>query len=174
MKLLEFPCVRQVYEYDCGAQGLQSVLVYYGIEIREELIMKYAKTNSKEGTLIEGITHVLKKFGLQYNSRKMNLEEVKRYLDKGIPVFLLLQAWNRKKVDYKKRYQDKHWVVAIGYSKDKVFFADPYSFFKTFLSKEELEERWHSEEKGLKIDHHGIAVFGRQPEYDSKKIIPMK
>jgi len=52
MKILEFPELRQTYEYDCGANALQGILAYYGMEIREELIIKSAKTNKIYGTSI--------------------------------------------------------------------------------------------------------------------------
>jgi len=40
MKILDFPELRQTFNYDCGAKALQSVLAYYGIDIREEEIIK--------------------------------------------------------------------------------------------------------------------------------------
>ena len=173
MKILEFPELRQLYEYDCGANALQSVLTYYGIEIREEIIMKCAKTNPKEGTLISEMVHTLGKFNLKYDSRSMMLDEVKNYINKDIPVIILLQAWDKKSVDYSTIYRDGHWVVAIGYNEKEIVFEDPYSFERTFLENIELEMRWHAKEKGKRVVKHGIAVFGKKPVYDPKKIIHM-
>lgn len=173
MRLLDFPELRQAYEYDCGAKVLQAVLTYYGIEIREELLIKYAKTNSKEGTSRQGIINTLKKFHLKYDSKNMTITELRDYIDKKIPVIILLQAWNGKNVDYTESYSDGHWVIAVGYNRDKIFFEDPYSFKRTFLKNKELETRWHAQEEEEKILNYGIAVFGKKKTYNSKKIVHM-
>ena len=41
---LNFPELRQTYNYDCGASALQGVMVYYGVEMREDVLMKEAGT----------------------------------------------------------------------------------------------------------------------------------
>jgi ABC-type bacteriocin/lantibiotic exporter with double-glycine peptidase domain len=174
MKQLDFPELKQTNEYDCGAKALQAVLTYYGIEIREEILIKSAKTNKKTGTTIKGILDSLKKYKLKFDSKSMDLKELRNYLDKKIPVMLLIQAWNKKSIDYTKDFHDGHWVVAIGYNRDKIFFEDPYTFNRTFLKNKEFEKRWHSKEKSKKIVNYGIAVYGKKPTYDSKKVVKMK
>lgn len=173
MKLLDFPGLKQTYEYDCGVKALQAILTYYGIETSEELLMKYAKTNKKVGTSINGILQVLKKYNLQFDSRIMTLKNLKDYIKKKIPVMILLQAWNSKPIKYANDYQDGHWVVAIGYNNKQIFFEDPYTFERTFLKNDELKDRWHAKENNEKIINHGIAVYGKDPVYNSKKIIHM-
>lgn len=69
MKQLDFPTLRQTYEYDCGAAALQVILAYYGLNIRRELILKLAKTNKKTGTSISGMLYVLKKYNLQFDAK---------------------------------------------------------------------------------------------------------
>jgi ABC-type bacteriocin/lantibiotic exporter with double-glycine peptidase domain len=174
MKKLHLPQFRQTYNYDCGATALQSILAYYGIEEREDRIIKIAKT-TKDGTSIENIIKVIKKYGLKASSKKMTIEEVKKYIDKKIPVILVLQAWaHKKKVDWENNWEDGHYTVAIGYTKDKIIFEDPAHFNNTYLTYKELEKRWHDmDTKGKKYINHGIAVFGKKPEYKSDKIIHM-
>ncbi|PIN94040.1 hypothetical protein COU54_00530 [Candidatus Pacearchaeota archaeon CG10_big_fil_rev_8_21_14_0_10_31_24] len=173
MDLLDFPKFRQRYEYDCGAKLLQSVLAYYGMEIREELIAKEAKTNEKSGTLIKNILKVLDKYGLKYDSKSMTIKDLKKYVSKKIPVMLLLQAWSYQNLDYSKTFESSHWVAVIGFDKGKVIFEDPYSFKLTYLTENELDERWHGRDDNNHVNNHGLAVYGKKPEYDSKKIIHM-
>lgn len=173
MKILDFPELRQTYEYDCGAKSLQAVLAYYGIEIREEILIKMAKTKPKEGTSIENICKTLEKFHLQFDSRSMTIEEIKHYIDQKIPVIILLQAWSNRICSYINNYHNGHWVVAIGYNQRKIFFEDPYSFHRTFLYQTELAERWHGREGREKISHYGIAVFGPPKKYCSRDIVHM-
>lgn len=161
-KLLDFPIMRQAYEYDCGANALQGILAYYGLDVNESTIMKIAKTSSRFGTKIKGLKKVARYFGLKYIEEKnMDIFKLKQFLDKKIPVMILLQAWNGKsKVDWKKDWKDNHYVVAIGYTNNRVYFEDPYSERRTFLSYKELQERWHViEERGIKRVDWGMAIY---------------
>lgn len=173
MTLLKFPELRQTYEWDCWAKALQAVLTYYGIEIREELLIRYAKTNSKEGTSTRNMINTLKKLKLNVDGRSMTIKDLKEYIDKKIPVIILLQAWNGKHIDYTNDFHDGHWVVAIGYNKNKIIFEDPYSFERVFLIDDELEKRWHAKENWTKILNFGIAVFGKKEIYNPNKVIHM-
>jgi uncharacterized protein YvpB len=117
---------------------------------------------------------VLKNYGLQYDSRQMEIKDIKSYIRKKIPIILLVQARSGKPRNYKNDYQDGHRVVAIGYQKDKIFFEDPYTFKRTFLREKELQERRHSQEKKVKIFNHGIAVYSKRQTFNSKEIIHME
>ncbi|MFH1451699.1 MAG: cysteine peptidase family C39 domain-containing protein [archaeon] len=173
MKKIILPQLRQTFEYDCGAKALQTVLVYYGIEEREDKIIKYAKT-SKKGTSINGILAVVKKYHLKSVSRQMSIEEVKKFIDKKVPVILVLQAWTKKKRNnWESDWADGHYVVVIGYTKNKILFEDPYSFKQTYLKYDELEKRWHDIDKNKKYFHHGIAIFGKKPKFKRNKIVHM-
>ncbi|MFH1187751.1 MAG: cysteine peptidase family C39 domain-containing protein [bacterium] len=174
MKTITLPQLRQTYEYDCGAKALQAVLVYYGIEIADSHILKDAKT-SKKGTPVKGIIDAAKKYGLKTISAQMSIEDIKKYINKKIPVILVLQAWTQKNiVDWEKDWMDGHYVVAIGYAKNKILFDDPSSFKRTYLKYDELEKRWHDvDSKGKKYYHHGIAIFGKTPKFKRDELIHM-
>ncbi|MBU0907687.1 MAG: C39 family peptidase [Nanoarchaeota archaeon] len=175
MKILNFPKLRQVYDHDCGSTAAQSVLAYYGIDIRGDRIMKLAKT-SNCGTPTKGILKVLRKYNLKCISQKMSISQVKRFLDKEIPVILLIQAWSAKKdVDWENDWNDGHYVVAIGYSKNKMYFEDPSPIERTYLTFNKLKKRWHDIESSTGRAHFnlGIAVYGKKPLYNSSRPIPM-
>lgn len=173
IKLLDFPQLRQSFEYNCGSKALQGVLIYYGIEVREESIMKDANTCHGVGTLICGIESVINKYKLQYDSRVMTVEDIEKHLNQKNPVLILLQAWGDNNPDYENYYEDGHWVVAIGYDKNNIYFEDPYAFKRTFLSKDELMGRWHAKQEDKIIKNHAIAIFGKNPDFDSYEIIHM-
>ena len=175
MKIFEFPELRQTYNFDCGAKAIQAVLAYYGFDMREEKIMKMAKT-VRIGTPIDGILFVLKEYRFKYKSGKMTILDLKKYIDKKIPIILLLQAWSyKKKKDWKNDWKDGHFVVAIGYDKEKIYFEDPSSVKRTYLTFSELKERWHDEDTdGKRYFNFGIAVFGEKSNYKSERFIHMK
>ena len=174
MKILMFPELRQTYNYDCGANAIQSILGYYGIDTRESKIMKIAGT-TKAGTTIKGIIKTLKKFGLKTKAGEMTISQIKKYIDKKIPVILVLQAWfKKKKPDWEKDWKDGHYVVAIGYDKNKFYFEDPSSELRTYLTYDELDKRWHEKVNKKIYIHFGISAYGKKPSYSLKKNIHMK
>lgn len=175
MNLIELPILRQTYNYDCGAKALQSVLAYYGKEVREDKIMKLAKTNSKQGTPIAGIKKVLKKNKINFLAKKLTLEELKHALREKKPVIILIQAWtNQKCICWEKDWADGHYVVAIGYDKKNIYFEDPSSFERTYISQEEFLKRWHDEDTNhKKYYQYGIIIHGEKPKFSFKKLIHM-
>lgn len=175
IKILTFPKYRQSFEFDCGASAVQSVLAYYGIDVNEGEVIKIAGTN-ETGTMPSGISAVVKHFGLDQKSGTMKAEEVKKYLDQNIPVILVLQAWaSHPVVDWPNHWESGHYVVAIGYDEEKVYFEDPASSNRTFLTFEKLEERWHDVDvSGNKYDHWGMAIFGKTPSYNPETMLALE
>ena len=58
MKVLPYPETRQVYNFDCGANAMVSVLVYAGVREREDRVAILACT-TKDGTNTTDVIHVL-------------------------------------------------------------------------------------------------------------------
>ena len=165
--MINFQRERQFSNYDCGASALVSVLSYYDIDSDETELMKIAKTNKKYGTSTKGVERVLKKFKLKYKIEKMNVDMLKEYIRKKIPVIICLQAWEGKKVkNWQGIWASGHYVIPIGYEENKIYFDDPYRVFETYLTSKELEDRWHDKDFELneKEINLGIAVFGKHSE----------
>ena len=103
----------------------------------------------------------------------MTAKQVKEYINKKIPVIILLQAWAKNKItDWEKNWKNGHYVVAIGYGRDKFYFEDPASALRTYLKYNEFEKRWHDLRDKKKYIHFGFAVFGKKVK--NKKEIHMK
>lgn len=175
MKILDFPEVRQTYNWDCGAKAVQAVLIYYGFDVNEGDIIKLASTNSKKGTPVAGVKKTVKKYGLDYEARKMTIDDIKKYINKKRPVILLVQAWAEKKnTDWDKSWGNGHYVVAIGYDRKKIYFEDPSTTVRAQLSYEELQERWHDvDTNGKKYKNWGMVVFGKKPRFKRDKTVHM-
>jgi ABC-type bacteriocin/lantibiotic exporter with double-glycine peptidase domain len=71
MKILDFPSLAQTYGYDCGANVLRAVLFFYGLDSREDKIIKLAGA-CRRGTPAKRI----KKLGLKYQAEKMTIKIV--------------------------------------------------------------------------------------------------
>jgi ABC-type bacteriocin/lantibiotic exporter with double-glycine peptidase domain len=150
-KVLIYPETRQVYDYDCGANSLMSMLVFAGVEEREERIMKLAGTTKEDGTQTEGVLFAFGYFGQPIKAGcGMTPADLRKAVDKGFPTMLTLQAYRDAEIiiPYKDIWDQGHWVVAIGYEDDRIIFEDPASFHRTWLRDGELIERWHDTDGG--------------------------
>ncbi len=159
MKIIEYPETRQVFNFDCGADALTSMLVYAGIEEREDRIMKLAGTTTKNGTGTAGVLRVMRYYGLPHAAGEhMRPIDLRRGIDAGYPTIITLQAYRESSQPYRKLWGDGHWTVAIGYDRQRLLFEDPASYFRTWLADEELQERWHDVDKGRRIWHWGCTM----------------
>lgn len=69
-------------------------------------------------------------------------------------------------------YENGHWVVLTGYDEERFIFEDPHSFYRTHLTHAEFMRRRQEQENNKLIINHGIAVFGKEPNYDQYEIMP--
>lgn len=162
--LLDFPAVRQSTDFSCGAAALQGILAYFGVDTDERELSQHLSTNSKLGTEEENIVNFARKLGFKVTITSMFIKNVVDSIKKKIPVILLLQAWSKEPVNYFNSTQDGHFVVAIGYGKNGLFFQDPFLFQRGYLDFDELNKRWHSK-NGTKF--LGIVIHGKPIQFDS-------
>ena len=175
MKILDFPEIKQTFKYDCGANALESIFSFYGLDILEEEIIKIAKTVDKTGTPILGMLKSNRHFGFKANIKYLEINDLKKLINKKMPVILRIQAWSGKKDnDWKNDWSHGHYVVVIGYDKNKIYFEDPWSIKRTFLTFEELKHRWHDVDiDGKKYCNCGIVFTGKKAKYNLNKAIHM-
>ena len=179
---LDFPEFRQIFNYDCGVTALQQVLIYYGIEKREDELIKLLSTEKtsiiEHGTKLTKMVDVANYYGLNAEiTRNTTINKIKSLIDKGIPPILLLQAWKDYSVnnlDWNKDFKDGHYVVAVGYNDYCLFFEDPASVVRTYLTFDELKTRWHDVDDNNKTKNHNVAVvITGEKKYNGKEIIHM-
>jgi len=163
--VLNLNAERQTFDYDCGAKALQTCFAWHGEDVREDRLMKELKTTRKDGTLFEEIVRVSIKHGYQVVSGQMKLDSIKKYIDKGIPVLVMVQAWRDKKDNrlrnWLEDWKDGHWVIVIGYTKDKIVFDDPASIKRTWMKEKEFLARWHDVEGKCRYENCGIVLLGK-------------
>ena len=176
MKIIKFPRIRQTYEYDCGAEVLRGVLAFHGLDVKEEIILELAKTDTKTGTLVDDMLKVLKKYRIKCKTDTFSIKTLKGSINGKTPVILLIQAWtgSSKKINWKNNWSHGHYVVAIGYDNSNIYFADPYSAFMTCIPYDELESRWHHRDpRGNEYINFGIKIARPEKPFDPDKAIHM-
>jgi ABC-type bacteriocin/lantibiotic exporter with double-glycine peptidase domain len=157
--LIDLPNGRQSFDFDCGAKALQIVMAYYGLDIPEGDLLDDLKASS-QGIPVQNMVSVAEKNGFQVVARcGVSLDTIKEYVDKGIPVIVLVQAWA-------ERYMmPEDWVQDNDYYGDVIVFEDPASFRKTWLTEEEFLTRWHDVDPDTKVrlEHFAMVLLGRDP-----------
>ncbi|MCX6163069.1 MAG: cysteine peptidase family C39 domain-containing protein [Ignavibacteriae bacterium] len=163
------PDTLQFYDYDCGTTCAQAVLAYYGEDISEIKLLKKIKPSKKYGTKSAQIEKYFKNRGFTVHAGSMSIPELKKFINRKIPVILFLQAWGPEGTNYKNTQAYGHYAIVCGYNTKGIILEDPAIFGKGFLSYKELEKRWHGEDNGF-LSQYGIAVWGKG-RFNYKKLI---
>jgi predicted double-glycine peptidase len=170
-KVLDFPNTRQSFEYSCGPGAVQAVMAYYGEDFRESELIGQLKTDSNAGTYVKDIVKFFHREGFSTDLKHpMTREELFGYIDRDIPVIVLIQAWGSEsdqKKNYRDCWNDGHFVVVTGYTDKDVLFSDPALFNTGFIPIAEFMDRWHDVDTA-KTYRLGIAVYGRTPKFFQK------
>ena len=174
IKIIEFPKTRQSENWTCGANCVQNICAYYGEDYREMDLVRMLKT-THDGTSVQQIIDFFRKATFKVDVKEhMTIAELKEYIDKDIPVILMIQAWVDKTSDYQE-WSDGHFVVCIGYTKDELVFSDPSLYTDGYIPENKLLERWHDLDIGDKKYYQlGIAIYGKNPDFDLEKIEEIK
>ena len=173
---IPLPNTFQQKSWTCGPAAVRAICEYYGCGPDTERQFKRQMSVPYAGADPEHLMWGFVQYGLDFKAyNPMTIEEVKREVRRGRPVLMMLQAWgtNSRTKDWRRSYehiwQDGHWVVAIGYDREGMYFEDP-SILKDrgFLDYAELKLRWHDHgPRKERIYNFGISVWrngkGRRP-----------
>lgn len=162
---LAVPDTRQSTDYSCGAAALQAVLAYYGVEEREDRLIKKLGSDPEAGTPPDAIVRVAGEYGLTSELRhSMTISQLADAVGQGFPVIVCAQAWSEQTgVDWSQDWDDGHYLVVIGVSADQVIFEDPSLLgSRGQISHQQFLQRWHDvEADGSRYLQAGIIVRGR-------------
>ncbi len=121
-------------DFQCGPSSLAMVLNHHGIQATPDEIAEETFSGSARGTLTIDMAIYAQKIGLQALQFKGNIEDLKRNIDTGYPVIVL--------VDYGfSLYQVNHFMVIIGYSEYGVVVNSGRSKEK-FVAWKEFLKAW--------------------------------
>lgn len=166
--MINLHVMRQTFDFDCGAKALQTVMVYYGVEVREDDLIRELGTD-KDGTPWMNMVSLAERQGFRVRAEEgWGLEELKRFVDARHPVIVLLQAWAERFMtleDWRTDFDDGHYAIVIGHSNGILVFEDPSSFRRTWLTEEEFLGRWHDMDArtGTKYERLGMVLLGKEP-----------
>ena len=168
---IALPEVQQPDEYSCGVASLMAILAYYGTGPEDyEDLKKEIGTTQKSGTDYHRMLRFATEQGLRADViHDMTLGQLEACLLEGKPVVCAIQAYAentpaRQRADVYHRDDNGHYLVAIGYDDDNIYFMDPsLTGRRGFLPKAEFQARWHDNEgtpdRPKLISHLGLVIW---------------
>jgi len=179
IRILDFPNTRQSYDYSCGPGAVQAVMAYYGKDFREPVLIDLLKTDKNDGTYVKDIVKFFNSQGLLVEAKQdMSKSDLFSYIDKNIPVIVLIQAWGNEtdfNNHYKNCWNDGHFVVVIGYTGKDIICSDPALFKTGYMPIQEFLDRWHDYDEGeTKTYRLGLAIYGKEPAFVKKNLERIK
>jgi predicted double-glycine peptidase len=161
---LDLPGIVQAKGYTCGAAALLAICRYYGVGPRSERRVVEDMRFGKAGSDPKHVLRAARKYGLACEEfRPMTVAQLRACVELARPVMVMLQAWAEPPpASYRDRWDDGHWVVAIGHDAAGIYFEDPsLDGARGYLTDAELDERWHDIEGAddHHVDHYGVAIW---------------
>lgn len=166
--MINLHITRQTFDYDCGVKALQTVMAYYGEYVREDELIEELGADH-DGTRVERVIAAAESRGFRVEAREhLSLRALRRWIDKGWPVIVLVQAWADRymtRKDWREDYEDGHYAIVIGYEKGILIFEDPSSFRRTWMKVREFLSRWHDIDShdGKIYERFGMVLLGKEP-----------
>lgn len=168
--LITLPLARQSNDYTCGAAVAISLLTYFGDSPLEIEAAKELGTNPDYGTDFRVMTHFFKTKGYQVLAQEdMSLKDVQDFISQGKPVVCLIQAWEDDVKDYTHYWGVGHYVTAVGYDDERIYFMDPWVMGNyAYIPKQEFNNRWHViTHDDIHLSHWGMVVNKEQQSNSS-------
>ena len=156
---------------------MQSVLGYYGEDIRQDVLAEALGSNEDWGTTRQAIEHYAREKGYLVEVKlNATIDDLRTLIDHGIPPIVLLQAWPETIVDWGSDMADGHYVVAVGYNDNQMYFMDPSTFGNyTAIPLEEFLQRWHDQDwDGSLLEHFIMTIDNGHPTFDRDRILPLQ
>jgi ABC-type bacteriocin/lantibiotic exporter with double-glycine peptidase domain len=124
-----------------------ATLLYFGVyDDAESILDAKLGVTPEEGTRVESIVAQARRYGLQADARVgLTLGDLDRGVSRGDVVIVALQAWATKAVtDWRTNWEDGHYVVVVGLSRDRVYVMDPsVRTGYAYLTRDQFVARWH-------------------------------
>lgn len=176
------PLVAQREDFSCGDAATLALLRYWRwgtyARVGEETLYAPLRTTAAKGTDPAPIASYLRALGFDAAYRiGASVSDLQRAVDAREPPIVDLQAWGDGDVSYEQSWDSGHYVVMVGYDDERVFFMDPSTRGRyAFVTRAQLDERWHDVDGDREEHRERMAVFvrapGREPGAPARPIRP--
>jgi ABC-type bacteriocin/lantibiotic exporter with double-glycine peptidase domain len=150
-----FPIREQKSDYDCGVAALWCILKYYNKNVSYKNVTSLLKTSPIHGTSVKRFIKVTKRLGLSCDYFRNDISRIKKYIRKEIPIVCLIQ--NQKELSWYNTWEHGHYVVLIGYARQRLYFFDPATGGIEMISIKKFKKQWHDMSRGVVYKKVAIA-----------------
>jgi len=171
--LIRVAKVRQQTDFSCGTAATLALLRYWRVapyaEVDEAKLYQELGTTPARGTEPHAIASFLNTtagIDAEYRHDEVTMEDLERAVDRREPPIVDLQAWSDYEAPWRDVWDAGHYVILVGYDDERLYFMDPSRMTPgayAYLTRAELDERWHD----LTGDHNQqvlrMAIFARGP-----------
>lgn len=131
---LDVPFIPQHQVNDCGPAALASVLAFHGREAPLDEVTRAVFTPVLERTLLPDMENHARRLGFATSSGRGDLDMLRRSIDAGTPVILMLEMGGRM-------FSQGHYVVVFGHDPEG-FMMHVGTRADMYLPESQLLERW--------------------------------
>jgi len=162
---------KQKTNYTCGPAALRTIFNYYKVKVSEQELILLGDI-TEEGTDFQTMRNLSHEFGFSFYSRiNGNLEDIKKYLKRNIPVLVCFQSGVNNG-------NNGHYSVIYDIDESFVYLADPSNWIegeKTRYSKnikmriDTFMEHWW-EEEDVKVIKRWFAIIRPRKVHENKEV----
>lgn len=170
-KAADVPMPRQRTPYTCGPAAVLAVLRANKVtDVTEADLAREMGATPQGGVSPPALRASLQRRGLSTHDGPMELDDLRRYTARGIPVVVAFQAWGGGK-DLRRTWQEGHYAVVTDVTPTAVQIKDPVApKHARSIPLTVFQRRWRDvDETGRKWVSWGMAV-SREAFRKSRKL----
>ena len=157
--LKKFPIRQQKYNYDCANSVFWTILYYFDKKVNYNTTKTLLKTDPIEGTQIHNLEKTLKKFRINFIAENSTIPKLRKYIFNNCPSIVLIQHRKETNKEWSKTWKNGHYIVILGFYKNKVVFMDPYYGKLRNLTIRDFLKRWHDKSEDKIYKKYAIICF---------------
>lgn len=176
---MKFPLFKQK-KNTCGATALRMIFSFYGVVFSEKDIIKVAGGLKRYGLKTIDLRVAAERFGFKticfsYNQKmaqntatikKPKMNDVVRFLKKGIPVLVNVRAWLLYDTEPASA---GHFIVITDYRKGIVYYNDPSDGKRHRMHQDDFLLAWYANALGSSA--YLVVVFPNKEANRRKKLL---
>lgn len=150
---IEVKARKQKTNYTCGPASLRTIFHFYGVNVSEQELIDDGDIG-EEGTGFQTMRMLARKNKFSfYSAHKGNLESIKKWLSRNIPILVCYQ-------EGEPNGDNGHYAVLHGIDEKFIHIADPSNYFEGDMKKfteprkitiEKFLNHWWELDHGTKV-----------------------
>ncbi len=131
---MRIPLVRQKFNHTCGVACVEMLMLYYGKNVRRDILTKKMKTTRKRGTARQAIVATLREYGITCTEWKGNWSDIVQATNRREPILINCRD---------PASGEGHYAIVKGVVGTAAIINDPLHTSPVRLQKNDLAQCWY-------------------------------